>query len=396
MNFFKKEKNGRVVLDYNNKDSIILYLKDNNLYINNNWKESIWNIYNKRQSCKKCENLTNFRNYTYGYEKFCSCCKLKKKEVIDYNKIKSDAPNNVDLFKYFVNLGWSPSNKNHKKHLIDVLEEILKERKIFVNNISESLYRILNEFNDSCFCGNKFKFKSFKTGYRTYCSTKCSSNCTINTKNKEKTIKKKYGVKNIFCNGPKRSEFLEKTKEIYGSYCNRTKFKKTMYTQNKYVEIVEKTKNTLLRKYGVDNVSKISWVQNKKEETCLRNYGVRFPAQSAEIECCGSGTWGWKNYTLPSGKVIKIQGYENKLLTDLLKEHNENDIITSRKDMPEFWYTGEDNKQHRYFPDIYIPSINTIYEVKSSYTMLLEFDKNLRKAICVKDKDYNFEFKVYK
>ena len=44
---------------------------------------------------------------------------------------------------------------------------------------------------------------------------------------------------------------------------------------------------------------------------------------------------------------------------------HEDYIIISRKEVPNIWYTGEDNKRHRYFCDFYIKNTNTIVEVKS-------------------------------
>ena len=63
--------------------------------------------------------------------------------------------------------------------------------------------------------------------------------------------------------------------------------------------------------------------------------------------------------------------------------------------MPEFWYIGLDDKTHRYFPDMYRPKTNTIYEVKSEWTLNLEYDTNILKFQAVKDAGYNFVLKVY-
>ena len=63
--------------------------------------------------------------------------------------------------------------------------------------------------------------------------------------------------------------------------------------------------------------------------------------------------------------------------------------------MPEIWYIGTDNKQHRYFPDVYIPKTNTIYEVKSEYTLNINLEINKLKFQAVKDAGYNFVLKVY-
>jgi hypothetical protein len=49
---------------------------------------------------------------------------------------------------------------------------------------------------------------------------------------------------------------------------------------------------------------------------------------------------------------IKYQGYENFAFDELFAEgFTEKDIITSKKNVPEIWYTNND-KNHRYFVDI--------------------------------------------
>lgn len=47
---------------------------------------------------------------------------------------------------------------------------------------------------------------------------------------------------------------------------------------------VIKHKNTLLQRYGVENISQIQDVKNKKKETTLKNYGVEHNSQSKEIK----------------------------------------------------------------------------------------------------------------
>jgi len=42
-------------------------------------------------------------------------------------------------------------------------------------------------------------------------------------------------------------------------------------------------KRTNLAKYGVENISQLNEVKDKKKQTCLKNYGVENPAQSKEV-----------------------------------------------------------------------------------------------------------------
>lgn len=73
---------------------------------------------------------------------------------------------------------------------------------------------------------------------------------------------------------------------------------------------------------------------------------------------------------LPSGKNIKVMGYEDAFLkfvfdNDILKEY---EIIFDLKSIP---YT-EDNIKRKYIPDFYVPKYNLIVEIKSSYISKLQ------------------------
>lgn len=46
----------------------------------------------------------------------------------------------------------------------------------------------------------------------------------------------------------------------------------------------EKTKATMIKKYGVDNCSKLDWVDEKKKKTCRKNFGVDYPMESKEVQ----------------------------------------------------------------------------------------------------------------
>lgn len=103
----------------------------------------------------------------------------------------------------------------------------------------------------------------------------------------------------------------------------------------------------------------------------------------------------YKEFILPSGKIIKLQGYEDKVLLDLLKIYDENDIVIGVKnintEIGKIIYNFN-NKKCRYFPDFFIKSINTIIEVKSEWTYLKQKERNECKRIACLDKGFNFKF----
>lgn len=65
---------------------------------------------------------------------------------------------------------------------------------------------------------------------------------------------------------------------------------------------------------------------------------------------------------------------------------NENDIFTSPKDMPRIWYVYKGEK-HKYYPDIYIKSMNLFIEVKSTWTLNKNLEQNRAKFRAVVDQD---------
>jgi hypothetical protein len=102
----------------------------------------------------------------------------------------------------------------------------------------------------------------------------------------------------------------------------------------------------------------------------------------------------FKDYTFPSGLIKRIQGYENIALDELVEKFKEDDIITNRRYMPKIIYKFK-GKEHRYYPDIWIKSINKIIEVKSCYTYKKELIKNINKALFTRKLNFEFEFWIY-
>jgi len=103
----------------------------------------------------------------------------------------------------------------------------------------------------------------------------------------------------------------------------------------------------------------------------------------------------FKDYTLPSGKIIKIQGYEHYALNELIIHNkiNELDIVTGIKNIPLIKFYDLYNKERNHHPDIFIPSQNKFIEVKSIWT----FQKKdvIFKQLAAKELGYNYEIWVY-
>jgi len=271
---------------------------------------------------------------------------------------------------------------------------------------------------------NDFKQKVKDTNKEKY-GVECSlQREDIKEKSKE-TCLEKYGVE--FASQSKAIQ--EKTKET----CLE-KYGVEHYFQSS--DKKEKSKETCLEKYGVEFISQSKEIQKKKEETCFNNHGVKSPFQMEEtkqknrlvmienkddimekrkntclekygvehhtqnpeiMEKCSKSAFKPKNYTLPSGKIIKIQGYENYALDELLLKDKvlEEDIINGCSSVPEIWYYDEEGKKHRHYVDVFIPSQNRMIEVKSTWTAEKKKDCIFLKQNAGKLLGYNYEIWVY-
>jgi|688.fasta_scaffold119049_1 hypothetical protein len=184
-------------------------------------------------------------------------------------------------------------------------------------------------------------------------------------------------------------------------------------------QIKERMKDTCIERYGVSNPSQSEQIKQKKNDTCMKNYGVENPFQSPEIKEIMKDTsmkkygveypmqnpeiseksmlnsYNYKNYILPSGKIINYQGYENFAIEHFIKAGvSEENIIIDRISVPEVWYEYE-GKIKRYYVDIFIPDQNLCVEVKSTYTLGAKKNQVLIKHEAVKALGYLCEIWVY-
>lgn len=209
--------------------------------------------------------------------------------------------------------------------------------------------------------------------------------------------------------------------------------------------MTQKIQNTFILKYGYDNplknkIIKDKMIQNnikkfgfpcplqndiirdKSNEKLMINYGVESPLQSSiilerfkntNLNKYGETHWMknsefYENYTnikkkssykiyIFNDEEIIMQGYEDYVFEELLKCYDRNDIVISIKNINEHvgiikYYLND--IEHRYYPDIFIKSENLIIEVKSTYTYLLDLEKNLEKEKYCKKLGFNFQFVI--
>jgi len=264
-------------------------------------------------------------------------------------------------------------------------------------------------------CGQKTEFLNFNYGYKLGC---CRKHIDLNAYNiRSISLIQIYGVKNQW----ERKEIHEKTKqnrlEKYGveynwqredvidqikmtkkekyddeNYNNQLKNKQTKlqkYGDENYHNI-EKGKQTMLKKYGVEYPLQSKKIQEKTKQTCLEKYGVENPAQNKEIYEKGQKT----KLEIHKFRDTNIW-YQGSYELDFLEKYFSKYSDIKRGPSIKYIINGKNKVYH---PDFYIPSLNLIIEIKSSWT--LKLDENIKikkkttivngfKYIVVINKNYN-------
>lgn len=295
---------------------------------------------------------------------------------------------------------------------LDLLDE-LEARTLFLNSLYESVspqqrfYHVWfrKELELCPFCGtpkrfsitNKFSInqerakgsKNFANYYGTCGSELCQKKYG-NDRTKE-SIKAKYGVDNI----SQTKEWHDKIKAS-----NLEKYGTEWQTQSENFKT--KSEETWMENYGVIHHTQSDSSKSKKVKTCIERYGVSHVLHDPEIyKRSSTNQYKLKEFIFPSGRIDKVQGYEPSALTELLHDgFLEDDIVTDDKLIESFvgkiYYSDGKGILHRYYPDIFIKSLNKIIEVKSEYTMSCNVLKNKMKKDATEALGLLFEYKIYK
>jgi len=326
-------------------------------------------------------------------------------------------------------------SKGCKKLYKDLYEEIANGTK-FLDHLNPRVIdrttyylKSISEPNKCIECGTEVPRISAK-----FCSKKCMDSSEFLKKQKEETSLKKFGATNVSKTNHFKERYKSTMNEKYGvDHYSKTeeyqeKYKKTSMqrygetnpSKNDLIkqkiektnlerygcktplvnnDIRKKTQETLDEKYGVNHNSKIKGREEKMKRNSLEKFGTIHPMQNDEVfEKCMSNSRRFKEYTFPSGKIVKIQGFENLALDKLLNDYSETNLVVGTKNIRnkigkiEYVFDGKNKVYH---PDIYIISENMIVEVKSTYTIKVDIVKNEAKRKAVLDKGMNFEFMIF-
>lgn len=176
-----------------------------------------------------------------------------------------------DYFLFFSDnkSGWKTNEKILSKRNPEIYEEIKKFSEI--NSLShlkfqQQIWHFINKYTDipKCLeCNKELKFKrSLKEGYGKYCSVICTN------KNKEhiESSKKSWLLK--------KDEIQKKIKN--------TNLK--LYGVNNIFQNKDFIKDSFIKKYNVDHVSKIIGLSEKRKETFIEKYGYSSNFTRPEIK----------------------------------------------------------------------------------------------------------------
>lgn len=198
-------------------------------------------------------------------------------------------------------------------------------------------------------------------------------------KESEEAFVKKYGAK---------IGFVEELQEKARKSCNENLGVDYPFQSN---ETHKKIKAGNSKKYG----NEVFIASDTGKKRMMELYGVEHAMHYPEFVSKAHQTaFSSKDYTFPSGNVVRVQGYEPFALDELLKQGiREKDILTGAENVPVINYAFG-GKQRMYYPDIYIKSKDLLIEVKSLYTYNRDYGQNQAKFAAA-EKEHNFELWVY-
>lgn len=157
------------------------------------------------------------------------------------------------------------------------------------------------------------------------------------------------------------------------------------------------SRDTLEKKHGVRSFNLVPATRAKIRQTMLKRYGVEHANQNPEIFARALRTSSKAKPYVLGNRKIQVQGFEPHALDYLqkVKKLKASDIEAGigNPKIPVITYYVK-GKEHKYFPDIFIPSKNRVMEVKSTFSYAYNKRINLLKEIACRKAGYKFSFLV--
>ena len=104
-----------------------------------------------------------------------------------------------------------------------------------------------------------------------------------------------------------------------------------------------------------------------------------------------------EEFKTPGGQIWYLQGYESLVAPELIKKYGEENItaaVVGDRRVPAIPWFDEDGRKHHYFCDFFIPNLNLIIEVKSTWTEEQNDDKIKRTRKASNELGYDFRLIV--
>ena len=246
--------------------------------------------------------------------------------------------------------------KNYPEIFNDVIE--FCNDKLVDLPFKEKVYHYVNDLKNNVYCSNPncknlVNFKNSTLGYNNYCSNACVSSDPNIKKIKEDKSYLKFGTKAPGMNSDIKEKMIKTNQERYGS---------NSPLQND--EVQKKSKDTLFKNYGVDNPNKSEELKikriasfkksNYKEnylKTMMDRYGVEYPYQIPEILQKSKDTL-FKNYGVlnPYKNVDIVNDVQEKRKNTWIynKISNDENIINIDSDNREYTIKCDAGKEHTF------------------------------------------------
>lgn len=177
-----------------------------------------------------------------------------------------------------------------------------------------------------------------------------------------------------------------KMKEIWSDSNYKDKVSKSIKESHSNPLVIQKISEASKRFWSKEN--------REKHSNLMLNYWDDPNFADKQFKSVGR----YKEIILPSGKIVKVQGYEGTAVFKLLNDgYNEDDLyigaINIHKEIGHIMYYWN-NKIKKYYPDIYIKSENKIIEVKSPFTFNLNEELIYAKKDACINANLNFSFMI--
>lgn len=273
-----------------------------------------------------------------------------------------------------------------------------------------------------CYCGNPITFYQKTESYANSCgSPNCVGKTVSNSKsqwteeqklqdstNKKQAAKLKTLEDKDIAVAKARETFRKKYGVDWSSQLDSQKSKSKNTKLEKYGTAAYNNSETSRLKNKNKSVVEKNSINEKRRKTNLELYGVEnsFLKPDVKSKSAKSNSIG-REFIMPSGKLIRVRGYEDHAITILLQSYTDLELVVDDMlqlyKIPVFEYVNINNHTAKYYPDIYVPKENKIIEVKSRWWWdgngeekhNSRLQNNLRKRKAVLDKGYNYELWLY-